>query len=273
MIKTITCLFLGYVLFTSHMARADLVLSASPTETPEEGASIFEPLARYLSDVLGERVSYQHAGTAAKYHADLRQDKYDLVFDDAHFSAWRMKRFSHTPLIRLDDDVSYTVVAHQKNARISRLTDIAGRRLCATPPPALATLTVIRQFNPSRLPYIKASHSYQESLDRVIKGSCVATVVDSVFLAKYDKSRELKALFRSKSIPGMTLTAGKRLDVEQRNKIRTAFVANKSLKPLLNRYSHTGKLQAAAIPDYQGMEYYLDSVWGFTLQTANTSRY
>ena len=73
-----------------------LVLSAPPRETAEDGKSIYQPVAEYLSTVIGRRVVYQHPGTWGLYRTTMLRGGYDLVFDGPHFNSYRIENSTTT---------------------------------------------------------------------------------------------------------------------------------------------------------------------------------
>ena len=70
---------------------ADLILTAPPRETPEDGHVVYAPLAEYLSQFLGESVIYEHPINWKEYEKRMKNDEYDIIFDGPHFAAWRIE--------------------------------------------------------------------------------------------------------------------------------------------------------------------------------------
>ena len=69
----------------------NLILSAPPRETAEAGMKIYGPIAQHLSKLLGVIVTYKHPGNWMTYQHEMRDDKYDIIFDGPHFISWREK--------------------------------------------------------------------------------------------------------------------------------------------------------------------------------------
>ena len=59
--------FLLAILGQSTVLAGPLILTAPPRETPEKGVEIFQPIAKYLSNVLGEPVEYRYQTGWIKY--------------------------------------------------------------------------------------------------------------------------------------------------------------------------------------------------------------
>ncbi|KPJ93231.1 MAG: hypothetical protein AMJ53_07800, partial [Gammaproteobacteria bacterium SG8_11] len=82
------CLIVMICCCVSLTVKADLILSAPPRELPEAGLKLYGPLASHLSELLGEKVIYQHPNNWLEYQRDLRRGVYDIVFDGPHFVSW-----------------------------------------------------------------------------------------------------------------------------------------------------------------------------------------
>src|SRR5689334_10426935 len=93
--RLLLVLFLAPVLGTSSVAWADLLLSTQPRGAYDKFAPPFEDVAAYLAKATGEKVTYSHSRDYLSYARDLRQDRFDIVFDEAHFVAWRIANRGH----------------------------------------------------------------------------------------------------------------------------------------------------------------------------------
>ena len=90
----------SFIIFVENV-QADLILSAPPRESLEDGQELYGPLAEHLSTLLGEEVTYQHPDNWLHYQRELRNDVYDIVFDGPHFVSWRVKNLKHDVLLKL----------------------------------------------------------------------------------------------------------------------------------------------------------------------------
>ncbi|MDH5777459.1 MAG: phosphate/phosphite/phosphonate ABC transporter substrate-binding protein, partial [Gammaproteobacteria bacterium] len=70
-------------------------MTAPPRESKEAGNKLYTPLANHLSKLLNAKVVYQHPGNWLNYQRDMREDKYDIVFDGPHFISWRLEHLKH----------------------------------------------------------------------------------------------------------------------------------------------------------------------------------
>lgn len=208
----------------SHAVCAEIVMTAPPRENPEAGVKIYAPLADHLSKLLGEKVIYKHPKNWLEYQRDLRHDVYDIVFDGPHFVSWRLAHLKHEVLVKLPGTLEFVIVVNKDDREIKKMKDLVGKKICGIPPPNLATLTVIEQFqNPVRQPIIwGVPGGFPNVFDTFKKGGCRAAVFRTTFFNKKltESDREsMRILYHSKALPNQAISVSSRIPIEQRNKI------------------------------------------------------
>ncbi|MCG6970955.1 MAG: phosphate/phosphite/phosphonate ABC transporter substrate-binding protein [Gammaproteobacteria bacterium] len=199
-------------------------MSAPPRELADAGTKLYGPLADHLSELLGEKVVYQHPNNWLEYQRDLRRGVYDIVFDGPHFVSWRVEHLQHDVLVKLPGSLEFVVAIDDKDQQIQSLQDLIGKRICALAPPNLATLTMMEQFpNPVRQPVIwDVAGGFMNVYKALKRDECRAAVFRSEFYEKRLSGKNrggLKAIFRSKPLPNQAISAGPRLDTDKKNKI------------------------------------------------------
>ncbi len=125
-----------FLLCCCSAARADLLLTAPPRESVADGQKQYGPLAEKLTQILGEKVTYQQPKGWLFYQRDMRADKFDIVFDGPHFISWRIKRFGHTPVAKLPGTLVFIVVTEKGAKGFNRRninSDIEGSFARLTP--------------------------------------------------------------------------------------------------------------------------------------------
>ncbi|KPK39337.1 MAG: hypothetical protein AMJ69_05870 [Gammaproteobacteria bacterium SG8_47] len=249
---------------------ADLILTSPPRETPEEGIKVYGPLAKYLTQMLGTQVTYQHPGNWLEYQRNMRNDAYDIVFDGPHFVSWRMENIGHEVLVKLPGTLEFFIVAKADDNEVQKLDDLVGQPICGIPPPNLATMTVISQYpNPVRQPVIKGVPGGMGGVWSAFKaGECKAAVLRTTFYAKKlkDEDRALtKILVKSAPLPNQAISVSKRLPVDVRNKIIQALTKGDGMQaaqPIVSRFG--GKKAKSFIvankPEYEGHNNLLEGV-------------
>ena len=223
--------------FLPFWANAELIFSAPPRESMQAGEKLYGPLAKHLSELLGEKVVYQYPKNWLQYQRDLRKGVYDIVFDGPHFVSWRLAHLEHQVLVKLPGELEFVVVVKKDEKNLNKSDDLIGKRICAIPPPNLATLTVINLFNnPVRQPVIwGVKGGYSQVYKSFKKGTCVAAVFRTTFfekkLSKAQRS-QLRILHKSKGLPNQAITVGKKIGLEDKRKIIRSLTLGKGKKAI-----------------------------------------
>jgi hypothetical protein len=136
--------------------KAEIIFAAPPQYSEEVAREIYGPLIRYLELIIGDNVVFEYPSGWREYSKNMREDRYDIVFDAPHFSSWRMKNIEHEALVRLPGTLGYMVVTNQQEQYINSLRDLVSTQICSLASPNLSTMTVYRLFeNPVNMPQIK----------------------------------------------------------------------------------------------------------------------
>lgn len=267
MFVTRFCLALLLLFTLVKTVNADLVFSAPPRETPEVGKKIYGPVADYLSQVLGQKVHYQHPGSWGIYQGAMQRGRYDIIFDGPHLVSWRLNKKGHHTLVKLPGKLVFVVVVKRNNKRYTGVAQLRGRRVCALAPPNLATLTLLKQFGPNRQPFLKSVTGFKQGYLDMLSGKCDAAVLRDVGYARLSKKYPGgRIIFRSKPVPNQAFTVGQKISPAMRGKITQALLSAKSknaIDTFRKRYVKKGELTAASDKEYAGMYAFLKDTWGF----------
>ncbi len=243
-----------------------LVFSAAPRETPEEGIKRYEPIAEYLSRVIGKKIIYKHPGTWGVYRSEMLRGSYDLIFDGPHFNSYRTDKLNHNILAKIPKSHDFVVVVKKDENRFANLKQMAGRTFCTHAPPNLGTLVLLSQFNnPARQPIIINTKGWKNIYKGVVSGRCTAGILPLLNLRKYDK-RKVKVIFKAGSLPNQAFSAGPRISPEDQSKIAAALVAPEAAAPTakLRAAYRVGKSFATAgNQEYRGLADFLKNEWGY----------
>jgi ABC-type phosphate/phosphonate transport system substrate-binding protein len=243
-----------------------LIFSAPPRESTDVGKEKYEPVAAYLSQVLGRKVIYQHPGTWGVYRTEMLKGAYDLAFDGPHFNSYRAQHLHHNILVKIPKRHEFVVIV-QQNAKFKDIDSLTGRTFCSHAPPNLGTLVLLNEFpNPARQPVILNTKGWTKIYEGVVNGRCVAGILPILNLQKFDPNGKTKIVYRAKILPNQAFSAGPRLTPEEQAKIARALVAPEADKP-------TAKLRAAykvgksfaltGNDEYFGISEYLKNEWGY----------
>jgi hypothetical protein len=244
-----------------------LVLSAPPRDTEEEGHKIFDPIATFMSSVLGRPVVYRHPTTWGGYQADMQRGAYDIVFDGPHFNGWRAAHQQHRVLVKIPGEFVYTAVV-RPDSRVTGLKSLAGRKICAHAPPNLGTLIMYSEFdNPARQPLVMVEEGYHQIYEKLQAGRCEAAMLPLSYLRKYDPDQaHTRVIFRTAAMPQQAFSAGPRLTQGEQDRLASALLAPDAAAPLADfnqTYALNRGLVPAATGEYASLAVYLKDQWGY----------
>jgi len=265
-------LFFLFALFFSGIQAgyAELVLSAPPREDAQTGQDQYGPIALYLGKILGEKVVYKRPNDWGDYANDMRAGKFDIVFDEPHYAAWRMAHVEHVPTVRLKGTLGYVVVAKSDDKKIKSMKNLIGKPICGLASPDLGTVTAFALYNnPIIQPEIRTiKGNTGDVIQAFLDGSksCRAAVVSDVIynILPQDQKVLLKVIATSTPVPNQTITVSARIKKIDREKIEQALTSDEgaaAAEQLLQRFSGNDKHFIPAKSDeYKGLEALLEGV-------------
>jgi len=245
--KSILLSIAAFCIFWQHNVSAELILTAPPRELPAAGEKLYGPLAEHLTNILGKNVVYKHPQNWLQYQRDLRKDVYDIIFDGPHFASWRIEHLNHDVLLKLPGTLQFVIVINSDDKEIETLNDLIGKKICGIPPPNLATLTVIEQFqHPVRQPVIwGVKGGFMQVFRSFGARECRAAVLREVFYEKILSAQDRAGthiLYKSKPFPNQAISVSSRVDNTSKRKIILSLTEGKGLDfaaPVVRRF--TGK--------------------------------
>ena len=202
-------------------AHADLVFTAPPRESLAKAEEIYGPVISFLATVTGQKVVFRNTDNWLSYQDEMRKDKYDIVFDGPAFMGWRIVKLHHTAILKVPGNLVFAVAVNKHQDKIRDIKGLTGRTLCGFPPPNLATLAVMHEFdNPSRQPVVLETQSFKATYQDTVKGRCVGGILQPKLLEAMDsEAKALRVVYTSKPFPNQGMTVSPRVTPEIRNKI------------------------------------------------------
>ena len=246
-----------------------LVFSAPPRETEEDGIRTYQPIAEYLSRIIGKTIVYKHPSDWLSYQTEMQRGSYDLVFDGPHLNSWRISRLRHNALVKIAGNHSYAVVVRRDNSSITDIKQLAGQTVCGMDPPSLGTLTVLNHFdNPTRQPLIINSMGWTKAYEGLVLDKiCTAAIVPTEGLNKFHASKNfVRVVYKTKTLPNQAFSAGPRISRDDQALIAAALIsseANHVLGRLMAAYGDGRGLTYTNKDEYAGLDVYLKDTWGY----------
>ncbi|MFV2056780.1 MAG: phosphate/phosphite/phosphonate ABC transporter substrate-binding protein [Thiohalomonadales bacterium] len=248
-------------------SNADLILTAPPRESSELGKAMYEPIAEGLSTLMGELVVYQRPKGWFDYSKNMRNNKYDIVFDGPHFTAWRLKHLDHTPVASLPGKLKFFVVANESDDELKKLHDLVGQKICGILSPNLGTDLVLSQYdNPAIQPIIYSVKGDMLAVfNRFKEGKCRAAILRDI---AYDKlaaaqKQSLKIIYKTNPMPNQTITIAPKLKKHRREieSFMTSPSGASASEKLLARYSNKARyFVPTVVKNYRGVEELIEGV-------------
>ncbi|TDJ65029.1 MAG: hypothetical protein E2O37_05720 [Proteobacteria bacterium] len=245
----------------------EYVLAAAPDRSTTIAHQTYGPIVDYLSQITGKRIVYRHSPDWRTYQQAMQQGEYDLAFDGSHFVSWRISRLEHEPLVKAAQEDIFVVLASRRDHHLNLLQDLVGRSVCGHAPPHYTTLRVYHEFdNPARQPILIREQSWQAIYQAMITGKCDGAIMSLEAYHQVDPDgRHARIVFKSKAIPGQTLTAGPRLSPEDKAAITRALLSPEGRKVTKRLRQQLGatKITRATKSEYAGLDTILNGMWGF----------
>jgi ABC-type phosphate/phosphonate transport system substrate-binding protein len=268
--KLVLIFLLSSVAFSQSILAQDLIFTAPPREQADASDDVYAPLAQHLSRLLGRKVVYLQPENWLTYQRDMREDKYDIVFDGPHFISWRMEHLGHEVLVKLTGILQFIMVAKADDAEINQPRDLVGRQICAISPPNLSTLSVLATYqNPVQQPVIKGVRGDMTGVLKTFGNSdCRAWIYRTAFFngkMTPEERSKVKIIFTSAAMPNQGISVSKRLSAKEKALIIQSLTTGEGVNAtqgLVKRFG--GKDSKSLIPataeEYRGHNTLLEGV-------------
>jgi ABC-type phosphate/phosphonate transport system substrate-binding protein len=229
----------------------------------DDAATAFAPLAEYLSEASGHRLTLSVPDSAlAHWQAMARSDAYHLVLDEGHFTDYRVRHFDYEVLAKVAGVSGFSVVTGPATVFVE-LDELFGEPVASPPPPSLAALRLAELFpDPIRAPVLVEVGSYEEGVRRVISGDVAAAVIPSAMVRKHP---QLNVVLSMQQEPGMALSASPAVPADAREVIRRAFLAAADIDAGRRALARAGLegFEPASDTLYEGYARLLRGTWGY----------
>lgn len=249
---------------TSATWAAEYNFAVEPTYTPERAREVYEPLMTYLSKETGETFKLVVARNYAFYWNDLRNRK-DLhfVFDEAHFTDYRIQRFNYEPIAKSSIPSSYSLLT-QDSVEEGDVHAFVARSLVTMPAPNLGFALLLEYFpNPMQQPDLRSlATSWRDTVEIVFAGEADATMVPTWLRDQYPN---LTPVVTTREFPGPCVSASPDVPAEVKAKVKTALLKlheDQSLYEVLNELGTPQFIEATAA-EYKGSEQMLKNFYGY----------
>lgn len=250
------------------VAQDAYVFAFPPRDAAVMAKETYEPIAALLSRAIGKPITVRYTDNWLTYQKDMKADAHDLVFDAPAFIGWRVAKFGHVPLVKLQGELMFSVIAKKDEPRIKEIKDLAGRQVCAFPPPNMATLFFYSQFNnPARQPIIAPITNFKEAYQGLMSKRCQAAVIPKVMVAKLDQANLTRVIYQSDRYPNPGFSASTRIPPELREKITIALLSPEGAAATAKLRAAFAGLDLTGVTghEYDNLGLLLRDIWGLEL--------
>jgi len=251
-------------------AFADLIFSAPPRGTEERERATYEPLAKAMSEVLGENVVYQYPHDFIQYSVEMQKGHYDIVFDGPHFSQWRVENLNHKLLVNLPENLQFFVVTSKSNNKLNNLHDLIYQNVCAQLTPQLGTLMLLQNYYERAVePRLRLVRGEDKVFSDFKEGKCAGAVLRDKTFYKLpeEKQSAYKIIYKSHVAPNDAITANNKIDAKKLKALVDLLTDPAKMEvaaPIFSRFSNNAKSFNKINPkQYNGLDQLLLMAFGW----------
>lgn len=238
--------------------------AVEPTYTAEKAQEVYKPLIDYLARSTGEKFKLVASRNYHSYWSELRADRgWSFVFDEAHFTDYRIKRQGYTPLVRTLENTSYALLSLEE-VPDNDPQGLVAKSITTMPAPSLAFALLLEIFpNPMQQPDIRTNPtSWKDTTDIVFAGEADAAMVPNWLYLQYPN---LLPVSTTREFAGTAVSAHKDVPAEVQRKVKEALLALHEDEDMYLVISELGSTQfvEASAAEYAGAESMLKNFFGY----------
>lgn len=250
----------GMGMSTAQAEKFTLVVQ--PILPATKTAEAYKPLADYLSKNTGHQFDLVTSPNFLAYWQDIKKGQFDFVLDAAHLTDYRIKKLGYTPLAKVLDVVSFSLVTGP-DVLVFEASELVGKPVASLASPSRGALIIEQLFtHPIRQPILVEVTNAQDAIKKVLDGSASGAVIPSPLVGA---NPGLNVVSTTEQWPHMALSASKKVPADVASKVAQAMTgaANSAEgQAMLSAINLPGFEKAT--PDlYNGYAEILKSAWGY----------
>jgi ABC-type phosphate/phosphonate transport system substrate-binding protein len=241
---------------------AEYNLAIQPILPPTQTREAYQPLADYLGKVTGYKIKLVTSINFITYWETMRKQPYDLILDAAHFTSYRVNKMSYTPLAKIQDVVSYTLVTGEGSLIIDP-DELIGKKVATIGSPGLGAVRLIEMYpNPLRQPVIVEVNNSIDSIKKVLDKKADGAIVPTPLVGAYPA---LVSVMTTDQVPHIALSAAPSVEPAAQAAITKALLEAGNTpdgQAMLQAINFPG-FEAVTPATYRGYSALLEGVWGY----------
>jgi len=257
-------LIAGLLMCFGSAQAAEYTFAIEPNTSPEQASEMFKPLLDYLKQSTGHSFKLVVVRNYHLYWQAVRTNKSgDFVFDDPHFTDYRIQRFKYTPLVKTAENSSFTLLS-QNELPNNDVKELVGESITTMAAPSLAFALLLDVFpNPMQQPDIRTTPtSWRDTIDIVFAGEAEAAMVPNWLYMQYPN---LLPVMTTRELPGPAVSASPNVPPEVQKAVTDALLKlheQQELFDIINQIGISQFVPATAL-EYAGSEQVLRNFFGY----------
>lgn len=271
----VQALALGLALtgMANAVSAAEYNFAIEPTYTPERAREVYGPLIQYLNTATGQTFKLVVSRNYAFYWNDMRNRKdLNFVFDEAHFTDFRIQRYGYEPLVKSSIPSSYSLLT-QDDVGEGNVQAFVARSLVTMPAPNLGFALLLEYFpNPMQQPDLRSlATSWRDTVEIVFAGEADAAMVPTWLRDQYPN---LIPVITTREFPGPAVSASPDVPAEVKSAVKEALLKLHEDQSLYEVIAELGMQQfvEATAAEYKGSEQMLKNFYGYNKRSESPPR-
>lgn len=254
------------LLLTAPVVAAPLILLIQPILGEAQTRQTYRPLADYLGRIVEREITVLVPPNHVAYWGMVRRNQgFDLVLDEAHFTDYRVQRHGFHILAKAPDTMSYSLVVPE-SLKVHDPMELIGKSVATLGLPSIGAVRLTAMYlNPARQPHFVEVTSPEEALDLMARQRVHAAILPTPFVSRRMKNTRIRAVMTTEPIPHIALSAVPGMDAALRERLRLALLnADKSAEGRRMLAAVGFERFEPATPElYAGQHRILQKYWGY----------
>ncbi len=262
---TLTGIALAILLSSPIYAQQRVVkLAVEPDYSQEQAFEVYKPFVAYLEKTTKFKIELVTSRNYSSYWADMRSNKgWDLVFDEAHFTDYRIQFYKFEPLVRAAEPSSYSLLSAE-DIGVGNTKALLAENIMTMSAPSLGYAMLLQYFpNPMQQPDIRTTvATWNDAIDAVFADEGKAAMVPSSMTSLYSNMFEV---LKSREFPGIAVSASPALDAATKTAIKEALLKMHEDQDAFQALSELriSQFVPATAAEYAGSADILKSFYGY----------
>ncbi len=220
-----------YLIIAALMCCSTAVISQTVTLAVEavypkdQAAFVYEPLREWLEKKTGLNIEIESADNYYFYWRSAKNNQPDFTLDASHVAAYRMQEKNYVPLARVQEDVSYHLIANNEPATGQSIGEfLVGNNVVTLPNPNMGSILFDQWFTDLFLQPQKmvTALSWEDVIEQVFSQAAQAAIIPSSLFELYPNFVSVK---ESPKYPGLTFLAAPTVSSQVRDSFKSAVLS------------------------------------------------